>query len=58
MGKPKSGKQVQVGKVVKNHGTGREEVRKDRLYSFAVPQFQGWGDSKGESNARLHNGRK
>ena len=57
MGKPKSSKQQTVGKVNKNHSTGREEVRKDKLYSFVVPTFQGW-DQKGSSSEQHADGRK
>jgi hypothetical protein len=52
MARAKSKVQQTVGRVIKNHATGREEIRKDKLYSFAVPKFQGWEppQPKGENN--------
>jgi hypothetical protein len=42
MANAKNEKHARVGRTLKNYATGRVEVRKDALYSFTVPAFEGW----------------
>ena len=47
----RSTKQPTIGRVIKNHATQRVEVRKDPLYSFVVPTFEGWNPPQDKERA-------